>query len=697
MDAWSTLTAREACGLVKYVQESDGSPYPGFTLVPYFTNTRAFVKHEPLFKPEKAHEVLKGTAVGDIFIFGDLALKELAYQVLIDMDDLEKTKPRPPPPKDCPVPPGFDVQATECPTSIAEHRYSRIWIEVDNCEAVIVTDKDYDIFLFSDDPQMRIRQRGQVFNGKGELVDCEEEPDSYISWVTRWWSKNYYPLGCRYNKSLVKLAECRKFIDILLFLQDKNIVFSEIDPSEMSSTNGNKLREIPLIRVATDYRRVFSGGVTLGDRGTLKTTTEDGTFSLFNLLNPFRSVPEGVHYSMAGMMDYTRPGGDGGFSLGQLGDPRGGADLGTAKVSLSEVKGQIMISTPRSPRPDSKLDHEEREEQLIPQYCHLNVLVELQRIPSDDTDLTKSVDHTAWYPPDTPPPDGLLPADANAVRQILINDATVYLSPCPRCGHLHITMVCFFQHTPSICVTLNTLKEETKEESEDEKEDNIIVTRTTKEKLKMKLLAKKERARVTESLKPKVKGRRIQSKLTKAEGKAQRMKVKRMLLQSKVTKPESTWKYDFETVSVLRLRRKQPSSSLLEVIEVWRCSATLLLDRQHATVFMTIKILKTVSTIEVIPVIMKEKEPTCIIIICPDTFRLPPVTFPVPMPLLEKLEQQSGSSDDSEPSRCSFSFTQHLQAMCRGIASLALDQTIWEIVSFSVTDLPKVAAKQKNI
>lgn len=77
----------------------------------------------------------------------------------------------------------------------------------------------------------------------------------------------------------------------------------------------------------------------------------------------------------------------------------------------------------------------------------------------------------------------------------------------------------------------------------------------------------------------------IQSKFTKAEGKAQCMKEKRMLLQRKVTITESTWKHDFDqTAFMVRLRRKQPSSSSLEEIQVCRCSATLLLDLQHGTI-----------------------------------------------------------------------------------------------------------------
>jgi hypothetical protein len=64
---------------------------------------------------------------------------------------------------------------------------------------------------------------------------------------------------------------------------------------------------------------------------------------------------------------------------------------------------------------------------------------------------------------------------------------------------------------------------------------------------------------------------------------------------------------------------------------------------------MTIKIVKKVLTIEIIPVILKEKEPTCITIICPETFKPPPVTLQIPLPVMEQLGQKLGSSDYSEP------------------------------------------------
>lgn len=107
---------------------------------------------------------------------------------------------------------------------------------------------------------------------------------------------------------------------------------------------------------------------------------------------------------------------------------------------------------------------------------------------------------------------------------------------------------------------------------------------------------------------------------------------------------------------------------------------------------MTIKIVKKVLTIEIIPVILKEKEPTCITIICPETFKPPPVTLQIPLPVMEQLGQKLGSSDYSEPSINSFSFIQQQQAMYREIASLTFNQTIWEIVPLSITDMPKVAA-----
>ena len=70
-----------------------------------------------------------------------------------------------------------------------------------------------------------------------------------------------------------------------------------------------------------------SDGVTLENGDTLN---KDCCFSLCTMLNPFRSVSEGVQYhSMGEMVDIT--GGSSGFSVGQVGDPRGGADLGTAK------------------------------------------------------------------------------------------------------------------------------------------------------------------------------------------------------------------------------------------------------------------------------------------------------------------------------------------------------------------------------
>ena len=486
---WSTLSTREAYGLIKYVQVSKGNSYPGFTLLPIFNEHRSFVLHLPWFVPVKAHEVLSGTAVGDILVLADIALKELSYQVVIDTDNWQNTQPRPsfskdiPPsvgssaksskssedtatptlrcsqntkpclsPKDTPLPPGFDVQVSECPKDTVA-RYSRIWIEVENCEAIVATDENYEVFLFSDDPEMSIKQRRQEFDDDGQLVDCKEDRDPYESWVTQRWSKNYFYLGRYYNKSLLKVAECRKFIDILLFLQDRNIVFSEIDGREISSVNGNKLREIPLIRVATDSAVIFSGGVTLGDRDTLKTSQ----FSLGKLVNPFRNVPDCAKvYSMSKMFDPTRPGSSSGFSVGQLVDP-GGTDLGTAKTLLSDIKGQILISKPKTLRPKQNYKDEEcacvTDASYFDVYIHLDLPKSAHPIRPEGPQSTQPPYRTCR------PPSGHIPTDASAIRQILVNTSTVYISPCPRCSCIHVSMVCFVREKPDILVTVEAIEE----------------------------------------------------------------------------------------------------------------------------------------------------------------------------------------------------------------------------------------------
>jgi hypothetical protein len=346
---WTTLTTREAAGLTKYFQESTSQPYPAFTLESRYDDFEEMVEMEPFFIPKEADRVLPGTSAGDRLIDADYALKRLAYQIDFPDGQFQKALPRV---FSQGFVPGFDRQSQWQPQnniarSTTIHR--RIWVEVDSVEAKIIKTKDFEVFLFPQDPKMRIKQRRRIFLPSRRLLDDFQEPDSYETWVTEQWTENYQFLGKYYESSLLKLPEFRKFIDILMFLDDKGVTLCDVNRKETRSLAGDKYNSIPVIKVDTG-NGVFSGGVGLGEAATLKISCDDqSSLSLHDMFAWWRKPcgePVVSLRRLAGLQSNGHVS-DSDTSLGHFLYSKhsemvpGGSDLGTAKTEKVEVNGWL--------------------------------------------------------------------------------------------------------------------------------------------------------------------------------------------------------------------------------------------------------------------------------------------------------------------------------------------------------------------
>eukprot|EP00118_Oscarella_pearsei_P017693 m.177525 g.177525 ORF g.177525 m.177525 type:complete len:525 (+) comp39162_c0_seq25:2515-4089(+) len=312
-----TLTEREAATLLKYAQEVPESPYPIFTMDAQLSKDGHFTKHDLIFKPPIANKILPGTAVGDALIFSDMALKRLAFGV--DFDRIYEN-PRPRDMLDSyGIPNNFSVRGSVKSTD----QYRRIWIEVAGAEAVLLdSDRTY---LFLNDPLMRIRQKRQTVGSLGKLEDVNDDADSsdaIYDWIADQWSQHFQQIGQAHEKSVLKLVEFRKFIDAVLYMLQRNVLFDDVRLEDMASPCGDLWREIPVLTVSSS-QITWSGGVDMSGGG----------FSLGRLIDPRPSDDQGYSSDCLSMADILSP-------------RPGGADLSTSKtifrrLSLSHLKTSI--------------------------------------------------------------------------------------------------------------------------------------------------------------------------------------------------------------------------------------------------------------------------------------------------------------------------------------------------------------------
>ena len=299
--------------------------------------------------------------------------------------------------------------------------HRRIWIEIDSVEANVIKTKDFDVFLFLHDPKMRIKQRRRILVSSRRLLDDHEEPDSYESWVTEQWTENYQFLGENYERSLLKLPEFRKFVDILMFLDDKGVPLCDVYRKETHSLAGDIYSSIPVIKVETGNRVCFSGGVELGDAATLKTKCQDrSSVSLYDMLTPFREPCGEPVVRLGKMADFQSNGhvSSNDTSLGELLDPRsterapGGSDLGTAKTEKVRINGW--------------LDCGHCEDLALSSNRIQEIGLYLQTVPSA---VPKS-DVIVWREAGRLPPNGITPG-CSGIRKIWVGDQCIYASVSP--------------------------------------------------------------------------------------------------------------------------------------------------------------------------------------------------------------------------------------------------------------------------